>query len=81
METVAVKRLEIIGVTFRTRQPEEKAAIAAGVRSLLNTPGASESLRPIIDRTLPWTRAERAYEVMGRNAHLGKIVLEVGPAT
>lgn len=81
METVALKRLEIIGVTFRTREPEEKAAIAAGVRSLLNTLGASEALRPIIDRTLPWTRAEKAYEVMERNAHLGKIVLEVGPAT
>lgn len=81
METVALKRLEIIGVTFRTREADEKAAIAAGVRSLLNTAGASEALRPIIDRTLPWTRAEKAYEVMERNAHLGKMVLEVGPAT
>jgi NADPH:quinone reductase-like Zn-dependent oxidoreductase len=80
METLALKRLEIIGVTFRTREAEEKAAIAAGVRDLLKTEGASEALRPTIDRILPWARVEDAYEVMERNAHLGKIVLEVGAA-
>lgn len=80
METLALKRLEIIGVTFRTREAEEKDAIAAGVRSLLKTEGASEALRPTVDRTLPWTRVEDAYEVMERNAHLGKIVLEVATA-
>lgn len=80
MEALALKRLEIIGVTFRTREAEEKDAIAAGVRRLLQTEGASEALRPTVDRTLPWTRVEDAYEVMERNAHLGKIVLEVATA-
>ena len=79
METLAFKRVEIIGVTFRTRNDVEKAAIAAGVRELLGAPGAAEALRPRIDRTLPWTRAVDAYNVMEGNDHLGKIVLEVSP--
>ncbi|MPZ60537.1 MAG: zinc-binding dehydrogenase [Propionibacteriales bacterium] len=77
MDTLALKRLEIIGVTFRTRDAGEKAAIAAGVRELLDTAGASDALRPTVDRTLPWTRVADAYELMERNAHLGKIVLDV----
>ena len=77
MEKLALKRLEIIGVTFRTRSSDEKAAIAAGVRALLETDRAVEPLRPTVDRSLPWVRVEEAYEVMERNAHLGKIVLEV----
>ena len=81
MEILALKRLEIIGLTFRTRDDEEKAAIAAGVRKLLETEGAADALRPTIDRTLPWTRVDAAYDVMERNAHLGKIVLEVVPGS
>jgi NADPH:quinone reductase-like Zn-dependent oxidoreductase len=81
LEALALKRLEIIGVTFRTRDADEKAAIAAGVRNLLVQDGAAEALRPTVDRTLPWIRKDEAYEVMERNAHLGKIVLEVAAAT
>lgn len=77
MGTLALKRLEIIGVTFRTRAPDEKAEIAAGVRDLLDTPRAGEALRPTVDQTFVWTEAARAYEVMESNAHLGKLVLEV----
>lgn len=79
METLARKRLEIIGVTFRTRTAEEKAAIADGVRRLLEAESAAHALRPHIDRVLPWTRVEEAHEVMERNDHLGKIVLQVAP--
>jgi len=81
MEVLALKRLEVIGVTFRTRDADEKAAIAAGVRNLLETAGAADALRPTVDRKLPWVRIDEAYEVMEGNDHLGKIVLEVAPTT
>lgn len=81
METLALKRMEIIGVTFRTRSATEKVAIVSALRNDLDRPGAYESLRPTVDRTLPWTEALVAQEVMESNAHLGKIVLNVSPGS
>lgn len=76
MEALALKRLEIIGVTFRTLSPQEKAAVVAALRSDLDV-DAYEHLRPRVDRILPWTEVMTAYDIMESNAHLGKLVLEV----
>ncbi|MFG3522058.1 zinc-binding dehydrogenase [Nocardia nova] len=83
MEKLAYKRLEIIGVTFRTRDGDEKQAIAAGVRQLLNEPGAdptsraAHALRPVVERTMSWTKAGEAYQHLQETRGLGKVVLEV----
>lgn len=77
MEALALKRLKIIGVTFRTRGPRAKADIVSALREHLERPGADESLRPTVDRTLPWPQVSEAQEVTERNDHLGKIVLAV----
>lgn len=77
MEALAFKRLEIVGVTFRTRSPGEKADIIAGVTSLLSETDAAQRLRPTIDRELNWLDVETAQSVMQANEHLGKIVLLV----
>ena len=77
LEELARKRLELIGTTFRTRTPEEKAGVVARLRADVDLEAAAEPLRPIIDRSLPWTRALEAQEFMGRNEHFGKIVLDV----
>jgi NADPH2:quinone reductase len=77
LETVALKRLSIVGVTFRTRDADEKAAVAQGVRDDLTTPLAEGRLDPLVDRVLPWTDALAAQEAVAADSHLGKIVLRV----
>ena len=77
LETVALKRLSIVGVTFRTRDADEKAAVAQGVRDDLTTPLAEGQLDPLIDRVLPWTDALTAQEAVAADSHLGKIILRV----
>jgi NADPH:quinone reductase-like Zn-dependent oxidoreductase len=78
LEELARKRIEIIGVTFRTRTPIEKAAVVAGLRDDVDLESAADSLRPLIDRTLPWTDVLEAQTLMAHNQHFGKIVLNVG---
>jgi NADPH:quinone reductase-like Zn-dependent oxidoreductase len=77
MEELARKRVELIGVTFRTRTPAEKADVVAALRAGIDIDGAADALRPLVDRTLDWTRALEAQTELGRNAHVGKIVLQV----
>ena len=81
LETLAFKRLEIIGVTFRTRDAEEKAAIAAGVRDHLMDAMRAGRLSPVIDHVLPWTDVLTAQDIMASNSHLGKLVLTVPAST
>ncbi|MET8428769.1 zinc-binding dehydrogenase [Nocardia sp. NPDC004860] len=82
MEALAYKRLEIIGVTFRTRDLDQRRAIAEGVRQLLLAPadnGISPALalRPTVERTMAWTEVEQAYRHLAGSRGLGKIVLEM----
>jgi NADPH:quinone reductase len=78
MEEMARKRLELIGVTFRTRSPAEKAAVVAALREDIDLVDAADALRPIIDRTYEWTRVLEAQTALSRDEHVGKLVLEMG---
>ncbi|GAB7007904.1 NAD(P)H-quinone oxidoreductase [Nocardioides sp. AN3] len=78
MEAMALKRLELIGVTFRTRDPVQKADVVRGMVEEIGPDLAINALRPIIDRVLPWTQAEDAHELLARNDTVGKVVLTVG---
>ncbi|WP_104126008.1 zinc-binding dehydrogenase [Cryobacterium sp. Y57] len=75
LEALAFKRISIIGVTFRTRDAAEKAAIVAALLSDVDP--AFAALRPSIDRILPWTEVQQAQDLMAANSHLGKIVLSL----
>ncbi len=77
MDTLARKRLEIVCVTFRTRDADEKAAIAAGVPSDLAAGLAEGRLSPLIDRALPWSQVLDAQNAVAADSHLGKVVLKV----
>ncbi|OLS99482.1 NAD(P)H-quinone oxidoreductase [Pseudonocardia sp. CNS-004] len=81
MEALAAKRLEIIGVTFRTRDADEKAAIVAAVRADLTESLHGGRLDPRIDRVLPWTEVLDAQEAVASDSHLGKIVLRISADT
>ena len=73
----ALKRIDYIGVTFRTRSPEEfRAVVKAATADLWPEVEAGRLSLPI-DRTFPLDDAAAALAHMAANAHFGKIVLVV----
>jgi NADPH2:quinone reductase len=80
LELMARKRLQLIGVTFRTRSLEEKIAIVQGVIADLLPPLGDGTLRPVVDRIFKLEEAPEAQAYMDSNAQIGKIVLKVGEA-
>ncbi len=73
----AMKRIDYIGVTFRTRSVEEVREIVRAMRADLWPHVESGKLKLPIDRTFPLDKAAEALAHMRANAHFGKIVLVV----
>jgi NADPH2:quinone reductase len=73
----AMKRIDYIGVTFRTRSLEEVREIVRAMRADLWGHVESGKLRLPIDRTFPLDKAAEALAHMRANAHFGKIALVV----
>ncbi len=73
----ALKRIDYIGVTFRTRSPDEVRAIVKAARADLWPAIESGKLHLPIDKTFPLSQAAEALAHMKANAHFGKIVLTV----
>ena len=73
----ALKRIQYIGVTFRTRSIEEVRKINRNMRADLWPAIEARKLSLPIDRTFSLNEAATALDHMRANAHLGKIVLEV----
>jgi NADPH2:quinone reductase len=71
----AMKRIDYIGVTFRTRTVEEVREINRRVRADLWGDIEAGRLRLPIDRVFPLEQAAAALAHMRANAHFGKIVL------
>jgi NADPH:quinone reductase-like Zn-dependent oxidoreductase len=77
LDVIALKRMKLVGVTFRTRSPEEKAALARRCGDTLLGHIAQGRLKPVIDRVFPFEDALAAQDYMRSNKHLGKIVLRI----
>lgn len=75
LELLALRRIALIGVTFRTRSLEEHAAIVA--RFLAEHGGDLESgaLQPVIDQVFDFDALPRAIERATRGEQFGKLVL------
>jgi NADPH:quinone reductase len=73
----ALKRIDYIGVTFRTRSLEEVREIARLMREDLWRFVEDGTLRLPIDRKFPLDQAPAALDYMKANRHFGKIVLTV----
>ena len=73
----ALKRIDYIGVTFRTRSPDEVRAIVKAARADLWPAIESGKLHLPIDKTFPLSQAAEALAHMKANAHFGKIVLVI----
>lgn len=75
LDLLARNRLELIGVTFRTRTAAE--ALDCSVRFVDDLlPGFAEgSLRPVLDRTFDLDELPAAHDYMLTDGQIGKIVL------
>jgi NADPH2:quinone reductase len=73
----ALKRIDYVGVTFRTRTPQEVRDIIALMRADLWPAVEAGRLSLPIDRTFPLDQIAEALSVMRANEHFGKIVITV----
>ena len=77
LDFLALRRLQLIGVTFRTRTMEERAEIAKRFTAEVLPALADGRLRPVLDREFPLKEALAAQEYLASNAQLGKVTLTV----
>jgi NADPH:quinone reductase len=73
----ALRRIHYIGVTFRTRTPEEVREITRRLREDLWDAVESGAFHLPIDRAFPLDEAPAALDYMRANRHFGKLVLTV----
>jgi len=71
----AARRIQYIGVTFRSRSIEEIHAIFAAVKQDIWPAVESGKLKLPIDRVFPFGDIAQAVDYMSANKHFGKIVL------
>jgi NADPH:quinone reductase-like Zn-dependent oxidoreductase len=81
LDEVARKRASIIGVTFRTRTPEEALVCSERFATDLLDAFTTGALKPVLDRTFPFERIADAHAYMLSDAQTGKIVLSLGEGT
>src|SRR6266446_723874 len=77
LDEIARKRASIIGVTFRTRTPEESLACSERFAAHLLDAVAKGALKPVLDRTFPFERLTDAHKYMLSDTQTGKIVLMI----
>jgi NADPH2:quinone reductase len=75
LDELAYKRVSLIGVTFRTRSPQEALACSERFAGHLLPAFSDRRLKPVVDRTFPFDRIADAHGYMLSDAQTGKIVL------
>jgi NADPH2:quinone reductase len=75
LDEIARKRARIIGVTFRTRTPEESLVCSERFATHLLDAVTKGALKPVLDRAFPFERLADAHKYMLSDAQTGKIVL------
>ena len=75
--SVAVNYGKGTGTVLRNRDHAEKRALTHAFEAQLlgAFSGPDRTLRPVIDRILPWSDVARGHALLGANATTGKIVL------
>jgi NADPH:quinone reductase-like Zn-dependent oxidoreductase len=77
LDFLALRRLHLIGVTFRTRTLEERIGVTRACAADLLPAFADGRMKPVIHRVYPLHQALEAQAYMASNVQLGKIVLTV----
>lgn len=75
LDRIMLKRLSVIGATFRTRSVAEVRAIVDGVAAQVWPHVLSGALTLPVDRTFALAEAPQAHARMARDGHFGKILL------
>lgn len=78
---ILFRRLTVTGSTLRPQSHRAKAAIAASLRRDLWPLIEAGHIRTIIDSHVPLAEAAAAHARMETSDHIGKIILDVAPAT
>ncbi len=67
--------IKLIGSTLRSRSPEMKAQILAGLEEQLWDAFAKKTVKPVLHTILPMKKAEQAHGILQRSENVGKVVL------
>lgn len=77
LDFLALRRIRLIGVTFRTRTKEERIECVQRCAADLWQPLADGRLLPVVHQTFPLSEIRTAHEAMERDEHIGKLVIEI----
>ena len=77
LKNIYVRNVRIIGSTLRSRTPEVKAQILAGIVRDVYPKIESGKVKPTIYKVLPITEAEAAHDILYRGENVGKVVLTI----
>jgi NADPH2:quinone reductase len=78
LDYLALRRIKLIGVTFRTRTLEERIACVQRCAEDLLPALADGRLNPVVQRSFKLHEVAEAHACMERDEHIGKLVLEIG---
>ena len=78
LKNIYVRNVRIIGSTLRSRTPEVKAQILAGIVRDVYPKIEAGLVKPTIFATLPIEEAEAAHDILYQGKNVGKVVLSVG---
>lgn len=79
LDRLALRRLTIVGVTFRTRSLDERVACIRRCAADLLGPLERGEVNPVVDRVFALEQIEHAHQYLERNSHIGKVVLTIVP--
>jgi NADPH2:quinone reductase len=74
---LALKRLQLIGVTFRTRSMAERIACFQAMARDLGPLLGNDHMRPLVSAVFSFDQITEAQDHMVTNQHIGKIVIQV----
>ena len=77
LKNIYVRNVRIIGSTLRSRAPEVKAEILAGIVNEIYPKIEAGLIKPTIFASLPLEKAEEAHDLLYKSKCAGKIVLTV----
>ena len=76
LDLLSLKRLSLIGVTFRTRSPDDVAQVIAHMMADVGHLLSQGRFKMPIDRVFPLEQVAQAHAWMRSGQHFGKVVLE-----
>ena len=77
LKNIYVRNVRIVGSTLRSRTPEVKAQILAGIVRDVYPKIEAGLVKPTIHAVLPIEEAEAAHDILYRGQNVGKVVLTV----